>query len=1491
MDSGCEGNCIRADECQRLNIPVLPLDNTDSQLPTQADGVSPLEILGKAKFQARRGKILLYFEGYVTRNLQSPILCGAPFLQTNRIVQELHNKRIVIDNKFYIEETPYFCPNPMPTVNVSCLSHQTKNHNNLSGSISVVRFNRIHFTEPGDILQIQLNKSASQDQTFVVSPLYDEKLSTWPPKSSKPVDDSLTISNTSHEFGILDKEEPLFKVEQRSRVNCFLPNPPEESSNDKLVPQKDTNLDEIIVGSNVPTKIKELLKSIHSKHILVFDGDLRKGYNGYSGDFNVKFNFLNDVPPPIHYGCVPSYNKPEDDVLLQTMIDRLEQQNIVAKANTLNIVPKFASPCMLVKKSTYKFLKPGEYDALSIHEKIKYNRFVLCQNKLNDYVQKIPAKYNKLDDTIRIVGSFEYVITSDLTDSFWQRHICQEKLPYFAFHSPFKGTYIFLRSTQGFLNQSEGLEEMLTCVLQDCVQAGWCRIHADNLYVMGHSMEQTVKNWIQVLDTLQMNNLKLSPRKTSCFPDKLDLLGWSKEGKYLVPDEHRQNCLEKASKPSTVKELRSFLGSYRTFYRCKKEISFLLGKLESMVADKPSSQKLVWTPDLDQEFARAQKEIKTLDSIYLPKPNDQLVLTSDYCKTGICATLWAFVDNNFLVVARMSCKLEKTQEKLLPCDGEATAIYVAAKCPYFKSCILSSNLRTIALTDNKPVVQAANLLSQGKFSSSKLINFILTGISELNLTFQHMSGKMGQNFADDHGSRNPIECSDRDNCKICTFVSDCANLVASHISLCVGKNATLIGQITAEENKNNLPQDIITGRKNIPFTNRKAMMFLQNQDPTLIRVRELLVAGEGPHPSENTQVRRYLQKNINTTVDADGCLVVKKHSIGKQLIKRSLIIIPEDVSLGLIQGLHINLNHPSPYQLKMVIDSKFFILDRDKKIKEISDNCTLCRSVAHIPTEVFSFSANKMPTHPGIAFTVDVLRAQKKCILVAVENFSGFLSTTFINSEKAQDLKNGIIQTIFPFKASKSSKAAISIRSDRAAGFKSLAASQDMKNLGILFELGDAKNNNSVSLVDRKMQELENELKKISPLEISLCAESLAEATATVNEKIRSQGLSSKEIIFSRDQYSLDNLKLIDEQISDVVMKEREKNNPISARSKAKIPKPAISPNVSKGNLVFLKKEGSKFKGRDIYLVTAISDNDHVLITKLINTMSDKSANVSSQHHRVKKTEIFLAPNQPIEIFPEAAPTMDQMKSSVPAPLITCDYQVERKSFFIPDSPLDDPAEDYQWLWEDIDDQNTIENEPLDHLSEPHISEVLHDEEIHPIIENEVLTVQEAENSNGNNVNLNPTQLPVQGDRIAYWDPVLNRELSGTILHTHKSILKKLPAWRNIKLDCSGKDAGVNLDLISPNCVSWRYLQNSQPSDEQAPSNSSSNSSASFPYENLRITFSTNSRNPTPSSTPLNLSVPPSGDIEPSKVYKLPQETSENNSRSHPQVQSRIRKK
>ena len=163
-------------------------------------------------------------------------------------------------------------------------------------------------------------------------------------------------------------------------------------------------------------------------------------------------------------------------------------------------------------------------------------------------------------ETTQVVEAYEYVITSDLTDSFWQRHIVKDKLPYFAFHSPFRGTYFFLRSTQGLINQSEGLEELVSVVLKDCIMSGWCRVLADNIYVMGNNYEETVQRWRLVLELISNNNLKLSPKKTACFPDKLDLLGWSKEGKLLVPDPHRQNVISSSPLP------------YRTFFRFKKEI-------------------------------------------------------------------------------------------------------------------------------------------------------------------------------------------------------------------------------------------------------------------------------------------------------------------------------------------------------------------------------------------------------------------------------------------------------------------------------------------------------------------------------------------------------------------------------------------------------------------------------------------------------------------------------------------------------------------------------------------------------------------------------------------------------------------------------------------------------------------------------------------------------------------------------------------------------
>ena len=268
------------------------------------------------------------------------------------------------------------------------------------------------------------------------------------------------------------------------------------------------------------------------------------------------------------------------------------------------------------------------------------------------------------------------------------------------------------------------------------------------------------------------------------------------------------------------------------------------------------------------------------------------------------------------------------------------------------------------------------------------------------------------------------------------------------MSFSITDNA-VIGHIAQVEP--NLIQDILLGRKTVPFNNRGAMKYLQDRDEDLVKLRDYLTSGKRP-TARNTRensVKRYLMRNNEITIAKDGCLVAMKRD--SHLRKRELVFVPEDMSKGLLYALHINLNHPTLFQLEKVFDTRFFMLDKEKKMKEIVQDCTMCQAVARIPEEIHTFKPNKMPDHPGQAFTVDVLKFDKKKVMVATDNFSGFVSTLFIKTEKQEDLEDGIIQAITPFKAESLS----TVRVDQAPAFKAIMVKPaNLREVGIELEPG-----------------------------------------------------------------------------------------------------------------------------------------------------------------------------------------------------------------------------------------------------------------------------------------------------------------------------------------------------------------------------------------------------------------------------------------------------
>ena len=162
---------------------------------------------------------------------------------------------------------------------------------------------------------------------------------------------------------------------------------------------------------------------------------------------------------------------------------------------------------MLVLKGSAAKLPPGELDKMSISKKLKYYRFVQAFNQLNDYVAKQPANYSTVEETIQKVGQYQWTIESDLTDSYFQRHMSPTKWPWMCFVSPFKGVYVMKRTAQGFINSAEGLTELVGGVLGHLAAQGKCVYHADNLWTGGDTIEEATANWKLVLEALQNNNL------------------------------------------------------------------------------------------------------------------------------------------------------------------------------------------------------------------------------------------------------------------------------------------------------------------------------------------------------------------------------------------------------------------------------------------------------------------------------------------------------------------------------------------------------------------------------------------------------------------------------------------------------------------------------------------------------------------------------------------------------------------------------------------------------------------------------------------------------------------------------------------------------------------------------------------------------------------------------------------------------------------------
>lgn len=875
---------------------------------------------------------------------------------------------------------------------------------------------------------------------------------------------------------------------------------------------------------------------------------------------------IGDTKPPAKKLHAPNYDKKNLE-LLQDKFDELDSQGVFVRPEDVGVVVEHVSPSFLVRKPS------GGH------------RLVTAFTSIGQYCKTLPTSMPTVDDTLRTIASWKYMVKTDLRDSFYQIPLERSSMKWCGTQTPFRGLRLYAVSAQGMPGSSETLEEMMSTVLGHLVREGCVVKIADDLYVGSTtSIDDLLSNWQRVLIAMRQNGLKLKSPKTHVGPTQTQVLGWNWNEGTISACAHKLTPLATCDPPSTTTAMRSFIGAYKVFNRVIRGCSNYLSDLENAIAGKQKTDKINWTDSLTSVFRKAQTALSATSTIMIPKPSDQLIITHDGSKIGIGSVLFVKRGEHLHLGGYFSAKTKSHHQRWLPCELEALSI--ATSINHFAPYIRESNHTTQILTDSKPCVQAWSKMTRGEFSTSARIATFLSALSQFDIELHFISGE--NNLPSDFHSRNPQSCDAPSSCQICSFIADSIDAAVRSVSV----------------------DEILSGQAQVPFNNRNAWKTHQLECPDLRRVHAHLSKGTKPSAKHSnlTAVKRYLNDLV---ISRDGLLVVI-HS-EPYMPRRELIVVPQHLIHGLLTSMHLKLNHPTAFQLQKVFARSFYAQNSQKHISTIIGNCHTCQSLKSVPKELHEQSSTDFPDVPCKSFAADVIKRHSQSIFAMRDTFSSFTTASLIPDETGAVLKDILIPSVSLLRPNP--QTAVTVRVDNAPGFRTLRSDLDLSKLQISLDFGRVHNKNKNPVIDKGISELISEILRFCPEGGKLTPVSLAFAVNQLNSRIRNRGLSAWEILLKRDQSSMEALDLSDSSLSQSQRNIREKNQQSSAKSKARGGDVAVPLMVDPGCLVYLKSDGDKTKARDRYIVTSVNGD--------FCTIQNITKSLRNTKYCVKRAEVF----------------------------------------------------------------------------------------------------------------------------------------------------------------------------------------------------------------------------------------------------------------------------